>query len=167
MAFVEVRFATQQAVATDGCSKGLENREEGMASRPVCLPYVHAGWCFVSYRGWCKGYFWSKTQALCSLCLPGLPRSPISAAHCSSSMLFPCSCPLIAVLVVTPQFPQPCRYFTMAFPFASCPYRKGEFSSLFIHSHEVMLYLLLQGCVMPFRCSPQSELFLKIFRGSF
>lgn len=42
MAFVEVRIATQQAVATDGCSKGLENREEGMASRHVCMSMIHA-----------------------------------------------------------------------------------------------------------------------------
>lgn len=162
MAFVEVRFATQQAISTGVCSRGLENTEEGMASRPVCLRYTHAGWCLVSYRGWCKGHFSKQDPGSLQPLFPwtalagaavAVQRSPISAAHCLST-LSPCSCPLISVLVVTPQFPQPRRHFTMAFPFASFPYRKGEFSSLFIHSHEVMLYLFLQGCVTPFRFSP-------------
>lgn len=93
-------------------------------------------------------------------------RSPAPAAHCLS-MLSPCSCPLVSDFVAMPHFPQSCRYFTMAFPFVSLPHSKGEFSSLFIHSLEVMFYLFLQGCVMPFRFSPQTELFLEFFRGSF
>lgn len=164
MAFVEVIFGTQKA---DNCSEGQVSREEGMALY-VYNTFMQAG-ALSHRRKAAKDIFFFAAIFFAASVSPGAAvaaeRSPISAAHCWS-MLSPCLCPLISVLVVKPQFPQPRRYFAIAFPFASVPYRKGEISFLFMHSREVMLYLFLQGCVMLFRFSPQSELFLKVFRES-
>lgn len=136
---MEVRFATW-LVVTDPAPRGWRTSRKGWH------------WAFISVI--CAGIAQSvfAKQDLGSL-------QPVAETSCLCSFLpiraVPFLSPLNWVLVVMPQFPQPHRLFTMTFPFASFPHRKAEFSSLFTHSREVMLYLFLQGCVIPFRCSSQ------------
>lgn len=128
MAFVEVRFPTRQAVTTNGCSKGLEN--EGGNGIETCMSTLHVCRLVLSLlQGVMQRIFPKQDAGSLQPLFPwtaqagaaeAVQRSPISAAHCLSMLSF-CSCPLVSVLVVTPQFPQPHRYFTMVFPFASFP----------------------------------------------